>query len=113
MNSSLASQSSRAGVAFVSVGVATDWEPDSGYAYLKSLSNFNEFIVGRNWFNLGAAHYVWADSASKPVEPQVILLERSTTMDSAGVRISRDRVLARYLGADAIVSWVKQGAPRP
>jgi len=113
MNRALATQASRSGMNFVSIGVATDWEPDSGYAYLKSLSHFGELIVGRNWFNLGAAHYVWADSTGKPLEPQVILLERRTDMDSTGVRIGSDRVLARYLGAGEIVSWVKQGAPRP
>ena len=110
---SLAAQARRSGRQFVAVGVATDWDSDSGYAYLKSLTHFDEFIVGRNWFNLGVARYVWADSLGKPVVPQVILLERTITSESTGVAVGADRVIARYQDPAAIVEWVKRGAPVP
>jgi hypothetical protein len=113
MNRALAAQARRSGRQFVAVGVATDWDTDSGYAYLKSLTRFDEVIVGRNWFNLGASRYVWGDSAARPIEPQVILLERTITMGDSGVAIGPTRVLARYQGADKIIEWVKRGTPIP
>ena len=113
LNRALAAQAKRSGRQFVAVGVATDWDPDSGYAYLKSLARFDEFIVGRNWFNLGVAHYVWADSLGKPSVPQVILLERTITPGKKTVAVGADHVLARYQGAAAIAEWVKRGALIP
>src|SRR5512135_2846004 len=75
MNRSLATQAKHRGLWFVAVGVSNDWEPDSGIAYLKSLSEFNELSVGNNWFNLGIAHYILADSLGRLSVPQVILVE--------------------------------------
>ena len=97
----------------MAVAVTTDWEPDSGYAYLRRLSKWNEVIVGRNWFNLGIAHYVWADTLTNPVVPEVILLERDTDMGTTRARIGNERVLARIVGADSILSWVRRGTPLP
>ena len=113
MNRALARQAKEQNLLFVAVGVATDWIPDSGYAYLKRLSSFNEMIVGRNWFNLGAAVYIWADSTNRPMEPQVILLERDVVMGPTAVQISPDRVLRRFFGAKDIIDWVNGGAPIP
>ena len=112
MNRALAAHATSQGLPFVAIGVTTDWIPDSGYAYLQRLSRFDEINVGRNWFNLGLVTYVWADSAGKPVEPQVVLLERHVTI-APRVAVSRGRVLRRIRGADSIVAWVREGAPIP
>lgn len=113
MNLALGRQAAARHLPFVAVGIATDWSPDSGFAYLKSLSTFDEVIVGRNWFNLGVARYLWADPASRAAVPQVLLLERTITPGGTRVNVGTDRVLARYPNAAAIVEWVKQGAPLP
>jgi hypothetical protein len=113
MNRALARQAEEQNLPFVAVGVTTDWSPDSGYAYLKRLSSFNEMIVGRNWYNLGAAVYIWADSTNRPMEPQVILLERDVVPGPTAVQISPDRVLRRFFGAKDIMDWVSEGAPIP
>ena len=113
MNHSLAERARGQGLPYVAVAVTTDWEPDSGYAYLRRLSKWNEVIVGRNWFNLGIAHYVWADTLTNPFVPEVILLERDTDMGTTRARIGNERVLARIVGADSILSWVRRGTPLP
>jgi hypothetical protein len=59
---------------FRAVGVAIDWAPDSGLAYLKEFGNFDELVVGSNWFNLGATAFVWADTTARPVIPQVLVV---------------------------------------
>ncbi len=113
MNRSLARQASDRHLPFVAVGVSSDWEPDSGYAYLKRLSSFDEVIVGRNWFNLGFQHWVWADSAGQAAVPQVIVLERTINPARSRVSFGQERVLARFPGPRQIVDWVKRGALLP
>jgi hypothetical protein len=111
MNRLLAQRARLQGRRFVAVGVTTDWEPDSGFAYLKGLSEFDEVAVGRNWYSNSVAHYIWSDSATAPVEPQVILIER--TFDAAGPRptMGPERVIGRWQGADDIMAWVHAGVP--
>jgi hypothetical protein len=113
MNTFLAARARAAGIGFVAVGISLDWEPDSGFAYLQSLSHFDEIVVGRNWFNVAVAHYIWADSTRVPAVPQVLLLERTTTMGKSGVTIGQERLLAAFTRADSIVGWVRAGTPIP
>jgi hypothetical protein len=98
---------------YVAVGVATDWMPDSGFAYLRRLSAFDEVIVGRNWYNTAISHHVWRTSGGRPVEPQVILLQRRVVPGEERVAITPDQVLRRIFGADSLLSWVAQGTPLP
>jgi hypothetical protein len=111
MNRLLAQRARSHGRGFVGLGVTTDWEPDSGFAYLKGLSNFDEVAVGRNWFGTSLARYVWADSTTAPDVPQVILIER--TFDASGARpwVGPEHVIGRWVGAKDIMTWVQQGAP--
>ncbi len=109
MNRSVAARVKARGQRFVAVGVSTDWQPDSGMIYLKSLSAFNEVNVGNNWFNLGVAHYVLSDSLGKLVVPQVVLVQRERT----DIRLGANRIVARFVGAEEIVKWVNNGTPLP
>jgi hypothetical protein len=112
MNGSLKERAAERGIRLVTIGIATDWYPDSGFAYLRGLSTFDEVVVGRNWYNMGVARYIWADSTATPLEPQVILLEREVTLlPPSGVIISDGRVVRRILGGDDITAWVEEGTP--
>ena len=111
----LSQEARRDSSAFAATGVALDWEPDSGVVYLRKLADFDQWIVGQNWGNDAAVRLVWGDSTGVPAIPQLIVLERVT-----GERRRTDgfpgnlpyfgpeRVLQRFLSANAIANWVLQ-----
>jgi hypothetical protein len=99
-----------AGQQFRAVVVALDWVPDSGFALAREDGAWDEVITGRNWFGLGAAQYIWADSTVAPSMPQVILYEQEVTI-GARVKLSEPRILRRIVGAVEIQRWVRQGVP--
>ena len=74
----------RAGRQFRVVGVALDWNADSGFAYLKEFGAFDEVVVGMNWDNLAAERYIWADSGATPTVPQVLVYEQTVTAGTLG-----------------------------
>jgi hypothetical protein len=113
MNRSLATRAKTQGLWFIAVGVSTDWAPDSGMTYLRSLSAFNEVTVGDNWFNLGVAHYVLPDSLGHLSVPQVLLIQRDFTSEERSFQFGPDRIISRHVGAQDIVRWVNDGTPLP
>lgn len=98
---------------FRAVGVALDWSPDSGLAYLKEFGDFDELTVGRNWFNLAVERLVWADTAAPASIPQVLVYEQTITPAKTRVGFSRSRVVKRVVGGPQIVEWVRAGARIP
>jgi hypothetical protein len=107
----LAQRARSEGRTFRAVGVALDWEPDTGLAYLREFGQFDELVVGSNWFNLGATSLVFGDSAGRPSIPQLLVYER--TIDTSNPRrlaFGPSHVLYRVAGGDSIVVLVRQGA---
>jgi len=102
-----------AGAVFRMVGVALDWAPDSGVAYLRGFGAFDELNVGRNWFNLGAERWIWSDSSATSDIPQVVVYEQTIAMAPRRVEFSTPHVLKRVFGGDKIVEWVRGGAAVP
>ena len=111
MKTILAERSAKEGWTFSVTGVATDWEVETGIAYLKGVGPFDEIIAGKNMFNHGATEYLWKDSAVPPVEPQVVLIEREVQYAGGRVVIKNNRVIDRYIGTIDIISWVSKGVP--
>ena len=102
-------------VAFSATGVAIDWEPDSGAVYLRKLADFDQWIVGQNWANDAAVRLVWRDSTGVPAVPQLLVLERSigerpapTGRPSSVPYFGPEKVMVRFLSANAIANWVLQ-----
>ena len=95
---------------FRAVVVAMDWEPDSALVFAQESGRWDELIVGRNWMNLGAEFYIWADTATAPSMPQVIVFEQDITM-GARVEFGPRRVVRRVRAADALVRWAGLGSP--
>jgi hypothetical protein len=94
-------------------GVSTDWEPRVGVSYFEQFGEFDELVVGRNWFNSAITRHVWQAEGARPVIPQLILLERTVTHGERGPRITGERVIGRFLGGDEIITWTARGAPLP
>jgi len=101
------------GRTFRAVGVALDWAPDSGLAYLREFGQFDELVVGSNWFNLGATVLVFGDSAGRPTIPQLLVYERTiNTSNPRRLAFGAPHVLYRVAGGDSIVIRVKEGTVR-
>jgi hypothetical protein len=98
---------------FRAVGVAIDWAPDSGVAYLKEFGKFDELVVGSNWFNLGAVAFIWADSTAPRSIPQVLVYRHDVVPGKNRVTIGTPQILKRVQGGDQVVQWVRAGAPLP
>jgi hypothetical protein len=108
----LQARAAASGQQFRVVGVALDWSPDSGFAYLRQFGAFDELDVGRNWFGLGVERFIWADTTARPTIPQVVIYEQDIAPAGRAV-FGRANVLKRVLGGDSIVTWVRSGAPIP
>ena len=109
----LAQRAKAEGRTFRAIGVALDWEPDSGLAYLREFGQFDELVVGSNWFNLGATTLIFADSSGRPSIPQLLVYER--TIDTSNPRrlhFGQPRVLQRIVAGDSIVALVNDGTVR-
>jgi len=97
---------------FRAVFVGTDWEPESSIALAKRDGSWDELIVGRHWFNLGAERYIWGDPDTTPAMPQFIVFEQSITTDG-GIEFGEREVLVRVMGPDELAVWVEKGSPIP
>jgi len=111
MKSLLLDQATEAGRSFAVIGVALDWAVAEGIAFLAPLGELDEAIVGSNWVNTGAIHFVWQDTTSSAGIPQVVILERSVQAGGSGIEVGPERILRRLVGAETIEQWVAQGAP--
>ena len=95
------------------IGVSLDWEVEKSYARLQSMGAWDEVVLGNNWINVGAQHYLWRRSDGKPVTPQVVVLERTITSRESKLTFGDERRLAGFEGWDRIVEWVRSGALLP
>ena len=94
-------------------GVALDWSPRVGFAYLDSLGAFDEIVTGRNWFGSAAARHIWQAPDGVAMVPQVVFVERTVEHGGQRVTITGERELGRITGGDKIAEWAKRGAPVP
>lgn len=105
-------QARTGGKQFRAVGVAVDWKPADGYAFLARFGEFDEIMAGSNWIGDGATRYVWRDLPGGAEVPQIIIMERHVDAEAARtIRMSEDRVVRRIQGTKAIEAWVAAGAP--
>lgn len=95
----------RRGAQFGAIGVSTDWSIEDGYAYLQKIERFDEIVVGRNWVNTAVVRYVWTDFPGKPALPQLLIYERGITIQDSSILVSKERVLARVVGASEITAF--------
>jgi hypothetical protein len=109
----MSEQAHREQVSFAATGVALDWKLDSAVAYLRTLADFDQWIVGQNWGNDAVVRLVWRDSTAIPAVPQLIVLERAVgerpRTDGRPGNVpyfGPERVVQRFISAAAISGWV-------
>lgn len=102
------------GVNFRMVAVIVDWETEVSLDYLADFGVFDELVVGSNWFNVGAQHFLWADTTKKTIIPQVQVLERHVGFaGKRRVEFGEPRLLIQVPGLQQIIGWVGEGATLP
>jgi len=97
------------GMQFRAIGVALDWRPADGLAFLARFGEWDEVASGSNWTNDGATKYIWRDLPGDADVPQLLVLRRSVHVGEA-VRVGKEQVVKRVLGTIAIQEWVSAGA---
>ncbi|HEX2076151.1 MAG TPA: hypothetical protein VHG08_00530, partial [Longimicrobium sp.] len=97
------------GMRFRAVGVALDWRPADGLAFLARFGEFDEVASGSNWIGDGATKYIWRDLPGDADVPQLLVLRRSIQSGQV-IRVGEDQVVKRVLGTVAIEDWVSAGA---
>ena len=110
MKTLLAAQAKEHGAAFSVVGVSTDWGVAEGAAFLEPNGPFDQIVVGGNWANLGVEQYLWRDNKRRPVEPQILVFER-TVKQGDRMTFSDLRLLRQVTAGKDIPEWVRAGAP--
>jgi hypothetical protein len=109
----LAATATTRGSAFSAMGVSTDWSTAEGIAFLADNGPFDQLVIGGNWANLAAEHFIWRQPGAVPAMPQVIVMERTVMAGESGVTFTTPRMLHRVFGWDEIQKWAEAGAPLP
>lgn len=91
------------GKGFATVGVSLDSDARDGVDFLERLGNFGEISSGRGWLNSASLDYVVRDLRGVLATPQLLVIERDMVVERTDMRVSDDRVLARYVGLEDIV----------
>lgn len=103
---------------FETAGVAVDARLADGHALLQRFGPFDQEIAGSGWLNSGAVEFLWDDTSWKgPAEvstiPQLLIVERTLSLEPHHFAFQNSHVLVRRMGADSIIQWADSGAPLP
>ena len=80
------------------IGVSIDWSISEGIAFLEDAGEWNEIVVGNNWYNSAVIEHVWGVAEATGGVPQVIVFERKlkhTTEPHRVFEIQSKRYLVR------------------
>jgi len=110
MKALAAAQAKQRGMVFSAIGVATDWDLNSGTAFLAPLGYFDQLVIGANWTNLAVERFVLSDSLAEMAMPQILLIERTVNVGKR-ITVSEPRLVRQVTGGEAIPAWVAAGAP--
>lgn len=103
---------------FKAVGVAFDWDLESGVDHLRKYGRFDEIATGSHWGNTLAMRYLWPDESLSPNTPQVVVYKRlfTTPADSTArpsFSESDLELLSAASGLDQILEWARSEATLP
>lgn len=91
------------GRVFSTIGVSLDWNASVGFDLLKQFGEFDEVSSGMNWHNTSVQKFL----PDRRVVPQLIILERRTTLDSVTRAVDSEVVLLRRAGSREILDWIR------
>lgn len=109
----LRAEAERRGATFTAIVVALDRRLDDGLAFTKDLGAFDEYAFGGDLAGLPSERFIWGDADPLPAVPQIVIGERTVTVERGkSMRFGPWRRIRR-IGGDSIPSWVAAGAPIP
>lgn len=92
-----------AGKGFATAGVSLDPEARTGVEFIAALGEFAEISAGRGWLNTGSLEYIVRNFRGALAAPQLLIIERDLVIERTDMRVSSDRLVARYVGLTEIV----------
>lgn len=93
------------------IGVALEPDLDSGVAFLRGSTSFDELVVGGGMkTNTAAVRYLVHGPPGYLGIPQIVIHQRHLRTQGGSIEVLVDREIARYLGSDKIAAWVEDGA---
>lgn len=93
---------------FASLGVALDWNPDSGIRWLATLDRFQEISAGANWLNQSSLRWMLREIPGRAATPQIVVVSRWISERGRSYDISPDSVVRRAVGVEEIVAFAKE-----
>lgn len=93
------------------IGVALEPDLDSGIAFLRASTSFDEIVVGGGMeTNTTAVRYLVHGPPGYLGIPQIVIHQRHLRTQGGSIEVLEDREIARYMGSDRIAAWVEDGA---
>jgi hypothetical protein len=93
------------------IGVALEADVDSGIAFLRGSTSFDEIVVGGGMkTNTAAVRYLVHGPPGYLGIPQIVIHQRHLRTQGGSIEVLEDREIARYLGSEKISAWVEAGA---
>lgn len=104
-------------VNFVVIGVVIGWHISESTKHLEKFGAFDEVMMGRNWFNIGARKYIYNDvpSDNRASVPQIVLAYRDIISENRPDQKNINKVeghveFARFDGVDEIKEFVNSAS---
>lgn len=122
MKDALAARADSLGYSFSAIGVAIDWDLETGVRYLmdgRSTSGELEFgpwgevVVGRQWLNSASSLYALSRGLRWFAVPHVLIVERTVLPHETYFEVAEPRLLFRVSSGDDIVEWAQENFPVP
>jgi hypothetical protein len=95
----------------VYVGVGVDENPTASLDFLKQYGPFDEVIAGGSWLGTGAVDLLIRGLPGPLVLPQLLIVERDVEAGKKAISVSADRVQARKLGFQEILTMAGISTP--
>jgi hypothetical protein len=122
MKDVLSARADSLGYSFSAIGVAVDWDVETGVRYLLQgvstsgeldFGPWGEIAVGRDWLNSASSLFALERGARWLAVPQVFILERTVIPQETHVAVTAPRLLLQVSSGDEIVTWAEGGFPVP
>lgn len=92
-------------MSFTSVGISVNWGIHNGLKHLLTVGNFDEVIIGNNWFNHGVIKYI-GELDQETFTPQIFIMVKD--FDSADInrKSVNESLLLVLKGKNEIADWI-------
>lgn len=107
------------GMGFMVIGISNNWKIENGYEHLKKFGDFDEVLIGNNWFGTGGIKYIFNEIPGTPAIPNLVITKRTyagnMNSDSSFVArgVENETLVKRMFGIDGLKNFLSEGLPLP